>query len=134
MRLRFSDWGINVAVGWTGTWRVDVLRTGDAVTLRAGQAAFASYLKPGETVRTPRMTYEAYTGGEDRARNLWRSFYLAHILPRENGDLRKKLHAIAHGPRVAVAYESPHRIVNLVEQIAREIPGARVCVCCDLTK
>ena len=65
----------------------------------AGQAAFASYLKPGETVRTPRMTYEAYTGGEDRARNLWRSFYLAHILPRENGDLRKKLHAIAHGPR-----------------------------------
>ena len=85
MRLRFSDWGVNVAVGWTGTWRVDVLRTGDAVTLRAGQAAFASYLKPGETVRTPRMTYEAYTGGEDRARNLWRSFYLAHILPRENG-------------------------------------------------
>ena len=48
MRLRFSDWGVNVAVGWTGTWRVDVLRTGDAVTLRAGQAAFASYLKPGE--------------------------------------------------------------------------------------
>ena len=85
MRLRFSDWGVNVAVGWTGTWRVDVLRTGDAVTLRAGQATFASYLKPGETVRTPRMTYEAYTGGEDRARNLWRSFYLAHILPRENG-------------------------------------------------
>lgn len=85
MRLRFSDWGVNVAVGWTGTWRVDVLRTGDAVTLRAGQAAFASYLKPGETVRTPRMTYEAYTGGEDCARNLWRSFYLAHILPRENG-------------------------------------------------
>ena len=58
---------------------VDVLRTGDAVTLRAGQAAFASHLKPGETVRTPRMTYEAYTGGEDRARNLWRSFYLAHF-------------------------------------------------------
>ena len=24
--------------------------------------------------------------------------------------------------------------MNLVEQIAREIPGARVCVCCDLTK
>ena len=63
-----------------------------------------------------------------------REFAFYGFLPRENGDLRKKLHAIAHGSRVAVAYESPHRIVNLVEQIAREIPGARVCVCCDLTK
>lgn len=63
-----------------------------------------------------------------------REFAFYGFLPRENGDLRKKLRAIAHGPRVAVAYESPHRIVNLVEQIAREMPGARVCVCCDLTK
>ena len=63
-----------------------------------------------------------------------REFAFYGFLPRENGDLRKKLRAIAHGPRVAVAYESPHRIVNLVEQIAHEIPGARVCVCCDLTK
>ncbi len=63
-----------------------------------------------------------------------REFAFYGFLPRENGDLRKKLHAIAHGPRVAVAYESPHRIVNLVEQIAHEISGANVCVCCDLTK
>lgn len=63
-----------------------------------------------------------------------REFAFYGFLPRENGDLRKKLRAIAHGPRVAVAYESPHRIVNLVEQIAHEIPDARVCVCCDLTK
>ncbi len=86
MRLRLDGWGINIAVGWTGTWKADFSRTGDTVTLRVGQASFASYLKPGETVRTPRMTYQAFDGGEDRARNLWRSFYLAHILPRENGQ------------------------------------------------
>lgn len=63
-----------------------------------------------------------------------REFAFYGFLPRENGDLRKKLRAIARGPRVAVLYESPHRVVNLVEQIARELPDSRVCVCCDLTK
>ena len=63
-----------------------------------------------------------------------REFAFYGFLPRENGDLRRKLRALAHGPRVAVVYESPHRIVNLVEQMASELPGARVCVCCDLTK
>ena len=63
-----------------------------------------------------------------------REFAFYGFLPRENGDLRRKLRALARGPRVAVVYESPHRIVNLVEQMASELPGARVCVCCDLTK
>lgn len=86
MRLCFNGWGVNVAVGWTGTWQVDVRCTDGRVSLSAGQAAFASYLKPGETVRTPRMTYEGYTGGETRAANLWRSFYFDHILPRRDGN------------------------------------------------
>lgn len=86
MRLRFDGWGINIAVGWTGNWKTEFSCEKNTVTLRAGQTAFASYLKPGETVRTPRMTYQSYVGGEDRARNLWRSFYFAHILPREHGS------------------------------------------------
>lgn len=86
MRLRFKGWGVNIAVGWTGTWNVDFSRKGDSVIVSAGQYTFASYLKPGETVRTPRMTYEAYAGGDDRACNLWRSFYIDHILPKENGQ------------------------------------------------
>lgn len=63
-----------------------------------------------------------------------REFAFYGFLPRENGALRRKLRDIAHGPRIAVVYESPHRIVNLVEQIAQELAGARICVCCDLTK
>ena len=63
-----------------------------------------------------------------------REFAFYGFLPRENADLRKKLDSIARGPAVAVLYESPHRVVNLIEQIANRLPGARVCVCCDLTK
>ncbi|MCQ2429062.1 MAG: alpha-galactosidase [Clostridia bacterium] len=86
MRLIFDGWGVNIAVGWTGTWNVDLTRKGDDVTVSAGQYSFASYLKPGETVRTPRMTYEAYAGTVSRGCNLWRSFYIAHILPKEDGQ------------------------------------------------
>lgn len=84
-----EDYGYNIAVGWTGTWRLTATAENDgefdSVRLTVGQATFRSYLKPGETVRTPRLTLQAFTDGDDRGRNLWRSFYIDHILPREDG-------------------------------------------------
>ena len=81
--------GFNIAVGWSGTWRLKAkLQSAgdfDETRITVGQAAFRSYLKPGETVRTPRLTVQAFTDGDDRGRNLWRSFYIDHILPREDG-------------------------------------------------
>ena len=85
LRLFLDGWGINVAVGWTGSWTSEWKLTESGVLVSVGQPNFRSYLRPGETVRTPRMTYQAFDGGEDRARNLWRSFYIDHILPREDG-------------------------------------------------
>lgn len=63
-----------------------------------------------------------------------REFAFYGFLPREKGELKRKLREIARGPRVAVIYESPHRVVELMECVASELPGARACVCCDLTK
>lgn len=85
MRLYFEDYGINIAVGWSGTWTLNAKATENGVALTTGQTIFRSYLKPGETVRTPRLTLQGFVGGEDRGRNLWRSFYINHILPREDG-------------------------------------------------
>lgn len=57
------------------------------------------------------------------------------FLPREDGALDEALKQIhASGIPVAVLYESPHRIVNLVKRISMMFPEARVLVCCDLTK
>ncbi len=85
MRLNFEDFGVNIAVGWSGTWRLSAVASEDGVTLTVGQASFASYLKPGERVRTPRLTLQGFAGGDDRGRNLWRSFYIDHVLPKEDG-------------------------------------------------
>ena len=64
-----------------------------------------------------------------------REFAFYGFLPREKKALTDKLRAIRRtGIPVAVLYESPHRVVELVERIAEEWPESRLCVCCDLTK
>ena len=64
-----------------------------------------------------------------------REFAFYGFLPREKKALIDKLHSIRKtGVPVIVAYESPHRIVELVERIADEWPECDLCVCCDLTK
>lgn len=64
-----------------------------------------------------------------------REFAFYGFLPREKKPLRAKLASIRKsGVPVFVLYESPHRIVELVETIAGEWPQEMLCVCSDLTK
>lgn len=64
-----------------------------------------------------------------------KEFAFYGFLPREKKFLREKLEAIRKaGVPVFVLYESPHRVVELVEQIAQLWPECMLCVCSDLTK
>ena len=64
-----------------------------------------------------------------------REFAFYGFLPREKKALSDKLDAIRRaGIPVFVLYESPHRIVDLVERIAEKWPECLLCVCSDLTK
>ncbi|MDO4371612.1 MAG: 16S rRNA (cytidine(1402)-2'-O)-methyltransferase, partial [Clostridia bacterium] len=64
-----------------------------------------------------------------------REFTFYGFLPRERKSLREKLDAIRRtNVPVCVFYESPHRIVELVREIAECWAGCDLCVCSDLTK
>lgn len=63
-----------------------------------------------------------------------REFAFYGFLPREKGDLRKKLDEIARGVPVCVVYESPHRVTDLVAVLCEKYADCAVCCCCDLTK
>ena len=64
-----------------------------------------------------------------------REFAFYGFLPREKKPLREKLDAIRRGGiPVAVLYESPHRVRELIERIGEAWPGCSLCVCSDLTK
>ena len=64
-----------------------------------------------------------------------REFAFYGFLPREKKPLKEKLCAIRRsGIAVAVFYESPHRVLELVETLNEQWTGCLLCVCCDLTK
>ncbi|MCL4507354.1 MAG: alpha-galactosidase [Chloroflexi bacterium] len=94
-RVAFADWGLSLAIGWPAQWAADFNGLTDGVLIRAGQERTNLRLKPGESIRTPRMTVLSWAGDGSRAVNLWRRWYLAHILPRPNGQPMKPLLACA---------------------------------------
>ena len=64
-----------------------------------------------------------------------KEFAFYGFLPREKKFLREKLDSIRKaGVPVFVLYESPHRVVDLVSQLAEVWPECMLCVCSDLTK
>ena len=64
-----------------------------------------------------------------------KEFAMYGFLPREKKFLREKLESIRRsGIGVCVLYESPHRLVDLVEQICADWAGCDLCVCSDLSK
>jgi alpha-galactosidase len=84
-RVAFAGCGLTIAVGWPGQWSASFTGVADGVSLVAGQEQTHFRLLPGETIRTPRITIMSWIGDETRAINLWRRWYLDHVLPRPDG-------------------------------------------------
>ena len=76
------------AVGWPGQWACSFTRD-DQHGLRvvAGQQFTHLMLKPGEEIRTPLIATLFWQGTDTvRAQNLWRRWFMAHNIPRLNGQ------------------------------------------------
>ena len=75
-----------VAIGWTGQWCAEFVRKTDGlVLLAAGMERTRFRLKPGESVRTPRIVLLPYEGPMRRGHAKFRRLMLNHYVPRENG-------------------------------------------------
>jgi 16S rRNA (cytidine1402-2'-O)-methyltransferase len=61
-------------------------------------------------------------------------FYFGGFLPVKSGQRRKELLAAAARDCTSVYFESPYRIVRLLEDAVAEIPAARLCLARELTK
>jgi 16S rRNA (cytidine1402-2'-O)-methyltransferase len=61
-------------------------------------------------------------------------FTFVGFLPRSKNELKAKLKELARRSKIAVAYESPHRVIALLEGIEAALPNTLVSVSCDLTK
>jgi len=86
MKLQFADFTLRIGIGWSGMWSAAVSKDAWGVHYTVGQKRCHMLLRPGETMRTPALTVMVHTGDQTRGMNLWRRWYLAHILPKEFGE------------------------------------------------
>ncbi len=93
-RLTFDECCVNIAVGWTGGWEAGFIPEEGGVRIYAKQKNFRAYLRPGETVRTPRLTLMCSVGDETRSMNLWRRWMFKHIVPKFEGKPIRPLHCL----------------------------------------
>ena len=61
-------------------------------------------------------------------------FAFQGFLPRKKNELKDKLLSLQGGAPLAVLYESPHRVVSLLQAIAEVFPGAQLSVSRELSK
>lgn len=86
--IETDDGGYMAAVGWPGTWHTDFKTVGDVTHFAAtGTIGMSTYLKPGETVRTPLIAFvRYYERNEDVATNAWRRWFIDCNMPKEGGE------------------------------------------------
>lgn len=71
-----NDYGLLMAIGWTGQWHMKVERNKKSVRIRSGiqYATEGFYIRKGESFRTSSTAMLMYYRGQDEAHNRWRSF------------------------------------------------------------
>ncbi|HUJ79315.1 MAG TPA: 16S rRNA (cytidine(1402)-2'-O)-methyltransferase [Nitrospiria bacterium] len=62
------------------------------------------------------------------------AFLFAGFLPRKPGARLKRLEALAPLRETLILFESPHRLVRLLEEVQARLGDRRVAVCRELTK
>ncbi len=81
MTLIFNEYSVKMGIGWPGKWKMVFEPFDGGVRFTLSQARFCTKLHPGETMRTPSLTALFYEGDEAYGTNLWRRFFIKHILP-----------------------------------------------------
>lgn len=92
MRLLWDGCGLNIAIGWSGSWIAELSQEAEGVAFQCGQLRCRMVIHPGETMQIPSVTLVAYEGNEDAGRNTWRRFYFDHILPQPDISPKYCLH------------------------------------------
>lgn len=84
-RILSASSTVSLAVGWPGRWKASFQSGRGQTRVKAGQNTFSACLEPGETARSPLIALMFTSGGQERAMQVWRRFYAAHVLPHPGG-------------------------------------------------
>lgn len=84
--------GIMGAIGWTGTWKLNVKNSNGAVHMQAGMQNTKISLHNGEEIRTPAILIQFFKGDQDAGHNALRQLILKSYTPKDaDGETLKRL-------------------------------------------
>ena len=78
--------GVFISNGWSGQWETNLENIGAGVKVTANQEILNTYLKPGESIRSPLMTLLFWEKDFMRSQNLWRRWVYNVAMPQPNGE------------------------------------------------
>jgi len=86
--LEWASRGVITAIGWSGQWAFAAEHVEERrVRLQAGMKHVRLRLRPGETIRTPRVMQLYWLGDEIDSYNLFRQTMFRHVMPRVHGNV-----------------------------------------------
>ena len=97
--LSYGNGGTFIAIGWPGTWYANYTysKSSKTTTLSTGQNQIATYVAPGEILRTPLMAFVEYEGvDEDEQANIWRRYYINDVMRKIDGELTPTFVGVAN--------------------------------------
>ncbi len=83
--LKWPGGGVSCGLGWTGSWQAEFDRRDDVLSMKAGRCGVNTYLKPGETIRSPRMVLAFFDGADlQEGMNGFRMTMIRHVSPKNS--------------------------------------------------
>ena len=102
--LQSGDDGVIVAIGWTGQWYARIDRDDRATRLQAGMEGLSLSLRPGETIRTPRILLLYWRGRPLDGQNQLRRLLLTTCSTASDAWIALQLHRPDQNAGVILAF------------------------------
>lgn len=83
-----NNHGYIAAIGWSGQWNCDLVRTEQGVNICTKIEDTYFRLLPGERIRTSSFVIMEYEGDFYASQNKWRRFVKNHFIPRRSNEQR----------------------------------------------
>ena len=84
--LESGDHGLIGAIGWSGSWQAEFIREQEGFRVKAGMPKTHLSLRPGESIRTPRILLLFWQGEPLHGDNMLRQLILRHHTPKPDGE------------------------------------------------
>ena len=121
--LEYGGKGAFVVTSWAGQWINDFSydKNANETKFSGRQETFSSYLKPGETARTPLTAVILYDGRDtDRATNLWRRWMIDCNMYKKDGKTNIEPF-IAGLPKEMMDFSEEEQIENIKDYFKYDV-------------